>query len=148
MFWWREFMNWNDFEKIFGECELLGNKILIKSKLYEVIDFIYQNYSYKMLKQIVAIDLGDNNIELIYNLYSIEDEENMLISIIVQDEADSVVDIFKSAQADENEIYDMFGINFIGNKGLKRLYMPESWKGHPLKKDYMENDERLRWNEN
>ena len=56
-------MNWNDFEKIFGECELLGNKILIKSKLHEVIDFIYQNYSYKMLKQIVAIDLGENNIE-------------------------------------------------------------------------------------
>ena len=30
---------------------------------------------------------------------------------------------------------------------LKRLYMPENWEGHPLKKDYKEADERLKWND-
>ena len=62
-------------------------------------------------------------------------------------EIESVSNIFDSAIADEKEIYDLFGINFIGNTELKRLYMPESWKGHPLKKDYVEDDERLRWND-
>ena len=31
--------------------------------------------------------------------------------------------------------------------GQKILYMPESWDGNPLKKDYEENDERLNWND-
>ena len=44
-----------------------------------------------------------------------------LISIFVKDEAESIVDIFDSACADEKEIYDMFGIKFIGNDELKRL---------------------------
>ena len=70
-----------------------------------------------------------------------------MVSIIVIDEAESVTNIFDSAVADEKEIYDLFGIKFIGNSELKRLYMPETWEGHPLKKDYVANDERLDWNE-
>ena len=46
-----------------------------------------------------------------------------------------------------NEIFDLFGINFTGHSNLKRLYMPEGWKGNPLKKEYSEDDERLRWND-
>ncbi len=65
----------------------------------------------------------------------------------MKDEAESIVDIFDSACADEKEIYDMFGIKFIGNDELKRLYMPEDWEGHPLKKDYQDSDQRLNWNE-
>ena len=60
---------------------------------------------------------------------------------------ETIIDIFDSAIADENEIYDLFGIIFEGNKNLKRLYLPQSWNGHPLKKDYVQNDERLGWNE-
>ena len=66
---------------------------------------------------------------------------------ITKEEAESVIDIFKSAIADENEIYDMFGIKFSGNERLKRLYMPEGWEGHPLRKDYTEKDSRLAWND-
>ena len=47
-----------------------------------------------------------------------------------------------------NKSYDMFGINFIGNEDLKRLYMPENWEGYPLKKDYRMDDKRLVWNDN
>lgn len=100
-----------------------------------------------MLKSITAVDLGDE-IELIYNLFSVEDEEDVLLSIKVQNEAESIVDLFESAKADENEIYDMFGIQFIGNEDLKRLYMPENWEGFPLRKDYIQDDTRLAWNDN
>ena len=99
-----------------------------------------------MLKNITAVDNG-NEIELIYHLYNLEDDENLLVSISTNDEIESVSEIFDSAIADEKEIYDLFGIKFLGNKELKRLYMPESWDGHPLKKDYEEKDERLSWND-
>ena len=53
----------------------------------------------------------------------------------------------KNENDDSIEIYDLFGIEFQNNKNLKRLFMPYSWKGFPLRKNYQMNDERLNWNE-
>ena len=139
-------MNIDELRKIVDGCELKQNKICIKDKLYETIEFLKENYSFEMLKSVTAIDLGDE-IELLYNLYSLEDEEDVIISIKVCNEADSIVDLFESAKADENEIYDMFGVRFTGNEDLKRLYMPENWEGYPLRKDYVQDDTRLAWND-
>ena len=140
-------MNWIEFNKIFNESELVDDKIVIKSQLAKTLDFIKNNYHFEILKEIIAVDNKEFGIELIYKLYSIEDEEDVLISITVEKEAEILSSLFDSAIADEKEIYDLFGINFIGNPELKRLYMPESWQGHPLKKEYEENDERLNWND-
>ncbi len=136
-------MDWNKLKEVFSECELVDDKILIKSKLHNLIKFIKENYSYDMLKEIVAIHNPDNQIELIYHLYSTIDEEDLLVSIFSNGEAESIIDLFESARADENEIFDLFGIKFIGNENLKRLYMPEDWEGHPLRKDYVQDDTRL-----
>ena len=139
-------MNIEELKNIFDDCELNGNKICVKNNLHKIVDFIKNNYSFNMLKSITAIDLG-NEAELLYNLYSAENEEDVILSIKVQNETESVTDLFDSAKADENEIYDMFGINFSGNKDLKRLYMPENWEGFPLRKDYVQDDTRLAWND-
>ena len=140
-------MNINEFINIFNDSELVDNKIVIKSKLYEAVEFVKNNYSYDILKEIIAIDNKDLGIELIYHLYTTVDEEDLFLSITAKNEIVSIVDLFPSAQADENEIYDLFGINFIGNKNLKRLYMPEDWEGFPLRKDYVQNETRLAWND-
>ena len=140
-------MNLREFTNIFKDSDLVGEKLVIQSNISKTVDFIKSNYSFTMLKDITAVDYKEQGIELIYRLYSPENEEDMIISVTVNNEAESVSKIFNSAIADEKEIYDLFGINFIGNDELERLYMPESWIGHPLKKDYQENDERLNWNE-
>lgn len=139
-------MNWGEFIHIFEGCELAGNKIILKSNLHDIVDFVVEKYQYDMLKEIIGNDTGDG-IELIYHLYSTIDEEDLFLSIVVQNEIESVIDIFESAVADEKEIYDMFGIKFINHEDLKRLYMPENWEGFPLRKDYIESDTRLAWNE-
>lgn len=140
-------MNITELKKVFDNCDITEDKIIIKDKLTETLKFIKENYEFNILKEIVAIDNKDKGIELIYRLYSVENEEEALVSISVENEAESVSKIFDSAYADEKEIYDLFGVQFIGNDELKRLYMPEAWEGHPLKKDYNEQDERLKWNE-
>ena len=140
-------MNWKEFLRVFEDCELDGNKIIIKSQLHDVIKFVVENYTYDILKEIIAVDTQEGNTELIYHMYSTADEEDLFLSITVKDEAESIVDIFKSAQADENEIFDLFGVKFLGNENLKRLYMPEDWKGFPLRKDYVQDDTRLAWND-
>jgi len=139
-------MNLDEFKNIFNNCELIDNKIVINSDIDKTLELIRDNYGFDMLKEIIAIDKKEKGIELIYRLYSVENEEEVLISTIVHNETKSVSKIFDSAVADEKEIYDLFGINFISNDELERLYMPESWQGYPLKKDYTENDERLSWN--
>ena len=142
-------MNFEEFFSIFEGCELKENKIIIQSKLYDVIDFVKNNYSFDILKEIIAVDNQALGIELIYHLYSTIDEEDLFISFSTNNsEACSIINIFKSAQADENEIYDLFGIKFIGNNELKRLYMPEDWQGYPLRKDYIQDEMRQVWNDN
>ena len=140
-------MNMIKFLETFNNCELDGDKIIIKDCLHDAILISKTDYSFDMLKDITAIDRLGKGIELTYHLYSTVNEEDLLISIFVKDEAESISDIFSSAIADECEIYDMFGIKFPNNKHLKRLYMPESWEGYPLRKDYTEKDERLAWND-
>ena len=140
-------MNWLELNNIFKDCEIIGEKLVVKSDLAKIVEFVKDNYNFNILKSITAVDNKEFGIELIYRLLNIEDEEELLISISTQKEAESVSKIFDSAVADEKEIYDLFGVNFLGNEELKRLYMPESWEGHPLKKDYEEKDERLNWND-
>ena len=140
-------MNWLELNNIFKDCEIIGEKLVVKSDLAKIVEFVKDNYNFNILKSITAVDNKEFGIELIYRLLNIEDEEELLISVSTQNEAESVSKIFDSAVADEKEIYDLFGINFLGNEELKRLYMPESWEGHPLKKDYEEKDERLNWND-
>ena len=73
-----------------------------------------------------------------------EDIDKLMLSSYI---SELVVNFGEGSESASKEIYDLFGVKFVGNDELKRLYMPESWEGHPLRKDYTEKDERLSWND-
>jgi NADH-quinone oxidoreductase subunit C len=48
----------------------------------------------------------------------------------------SVTSVYPTADWQEREIYDMFGVVFAGHPNLTRILMPDDWEGHPQRKDY------------
>lgn len=147
-------MNFDILEKFNVEIikkENSFDKIRVEnSKLCDLLHFLKNNaeFDFDRLNTIIAIDLGDN-FELIYDLHSPQIGQNIEISVILDrnsPKVSSITDIFKSAYFDECEIFDLFGIEFINNPNLKRLFMPKGWVGYPLRKDYKQTDERLAWN--
>lgn len=142
--------NFSILKSKFNNVDLINeSKVVVNSELVQVLDYLKNTpeLDFDILTSIIAIDLTDK-IELIYQLMSSETSETLSVSYYTDNyTAPTVTDIYKSANFDECEIFDLFGVEFIGNKNLKRLLMPENWVGHPLLKSYVQNDERLVWNE-
>jgi len=76
--------------------------------------------------------------DVIWILYSFARNERIRVKTQIADGASlpSSVSIWPTANWLEREVYDMFGIKFDGHPELKRILLPEGWKGFPLRKDY------------
>ncbi len=87
---------------------------------------------------LTAIDWKDK-IDLVYHLVDPDLNTKTFIKTSIErkkPEIDSVVSIWRGANWPEREVYDLFGVSFKGHPNLKRLLLPDDWKGHPLLKDY------------
>ncbi|MEO5899650.1 MAG: NADH-quinone oxidoreductase subunit C [Ilumatobacteraceae bacterium] len=77
--------------------------------------------------------------EIIVNLLSLTARQRIRIRVQVPEDDPSVptlFDLYPGTEAQEREVYDMFGITFDDHPDLTRILMPEDWEGHPLRKDY------------
>ncbi len=98
---------------------------------------------FDMLSCITGLDNGPevNTMEVIYNLYSIPHDFHLMVKVILDREKPAVstlTNIWKTADWQEREVYDMYGIDFKGHPDLRRILMPADWEGYPLRKDYQE----------
>ncbi|GGM65970.1 hypothetical protein GCM10007108_00330 [Thermogymnomonas acidicola] len=88
------------------------------------------------LSLITGVDRKDR-LEVVYHLYSLEKNTYVVVKTETMDErVPSVTSLWSSANWDEREQYDMLGIVFEGHPNLKRIFLPESWVGYPLRKNY------------
>lgn len=86
-----------------------------------------------------CIDHPPERIDLIYSLHSLEKQHRVQLKVALDRYnpcIPTVSHVWKNAEWNEREIYDLFGVFFTGHKDLRRLMMPEDWEGHPLRRDY------------
>jgi NADH-quinone oxidoreductase subunit C len=100
-----------------------------------------QRAGYNFLEDVTAVDWypSEPRFQIVYHILSISLKQRVrLIVRLDGDDAalDSITPIWPSANFYEREIFDLFGVHFGGHPNLRRIMMPEDWKGHPLRKDY------------
>jgi NADH-quinone oxidoreductase subunit C len=80
----------------------------------------------------------EKQFDVVWILYSFPRNERVRVKTQIADGASiqSCVSIWPTANWLEREVYDMFGITFDGHPDLKRILLPDGWKGYPLRKDY------------
>ena len=112
---------------------------------FEIAKWLKSNESlyFDSLQCNTGMDLGEGILESRYNLHSMKHLHKIEIRIKVSVEKPdipSVEEVWRVADWFERETYDMFGINFIGHRDLRRILLPEDWEGWPLRKDYEEQE--------
>jgi len=79
-------------------------------------------------------------LEVVYHLTSMELNHSLVVKARCDrdnPEVPSLYSLFRGADYQEREIYDLIGIEFTGHPNMKRLFMWEGFEGHPLRRDYL-----------
>ncbi|HWX54128.1 MAG TPA: NADH-quinone oxidoreductase subunit C [Verrucomicrobiae bacterium] len=77
--------------------------------------------------------------ELAYQLLSHRHKEFVRLKVSLSgDDAvvESLTPVCPASNFFEREIFDLFGVRFLGHPNLRRIMLPEDWEGHPLRRDY------------
>ncbi|MGA8183190.1 MAG: NADH-quinone oxidoreductase subunit C/D [Terriglobia bacterium] len=121
-----------------------------REKLHEIVQHLKNEVArpYRMLYDITATDdrvrqhrdgLPASDFTVIYHLLSFERNEYIRIKVPLQEDSlslSTITDVWPAANWYEREVWDMFGIKFDGHPFLARILMPNTWVGHPLRKDH------------
>lgn len=138
---------------------LVGNNDLLR-----VMRFLRDELAFDFLSNVTGVDWPDpakadavasdgdlrspqGFLETVYHLFSTTKRTGPLVlRARTNDRAEnatipSVVSIYRSAEFQEREIYDLFGIHFTGHPDLRRILMWDEFTDHPMRKDYVPPDD-------
>lgn len=121
-----------------------------KERAHEVLGYLKTEVErpYKMLYDLTAIDervrrvrqgQSPSDFTVVYHLLSFERNEDVRLKIPLTERAASlptITDLWPAANWYEREVWDLFGITFVGHPHLRRILLPPTWQGHPLRKDH------------
>lgn len=120
----------------------MGQNYLVVDRtiIHEVLELLRDDEKFDYCVDITAVHYPkrEKQFDVVYVLYSFPKNERMRVKTQIADGQcePTAVDIWPTANWLERECFDMFGINFQGHPDLRRILMPDGWKGYPLRKDY------------
>lgn len=120
-----------------------------REQLLEIIEFLRKlPKPYVMLYDLHGMDerlrthrdgLPAADFSVFYHFISIERNRDIMLKVALSENdlhVPTISKIFPNANWYERETWEMFGIDIVGHPHLTRIMMPQSWEGHPLRKDY------------
>lgn len=126
-----------------GQAALLADPAQIR----EILEYLKDTpaHEYRFLASVHGADYlpAEPRFAVHYELLNMPRVERLRVKALVPDtgdgslpEIDSVVELFPTAEFQEREIYDFFGIVFRGHPDLRRILMPEDYVGFPQRRDF------------
>jgi NADH-quinone oxidoreductase subunit C len=94
----------------------------------------------RFLIGVTAVDRLDH-FEVVYHLQSLSHNHMLILKTRTSDhknpEVPSLVSVWRGAELQEREVYDLMGVRFAGHPDLRRVFLWEGFPGHPLRKDWL-----------
>jgi NADH-quinone oxidoreductase subunit C len=120
----------------------LGQNYMVvdRSLIPELLQVLRNEEQFDYCVDITAVHYPkrEKQFDVLWVLYSFARNERIRVKTQIGDgeTIPSSVPIWATANWLEREVFDMFGIKFDGHPDMKRILLPDGWKGHPLRKDY------------
>lgn len=118
-----------------------GKAIVPASSFYSLAKRLKEDEDtcFDYLLSLTGMDFGDS-LGVIYHLESTKYGHTCVLQTSTNNrenpELFSVCDLWKTANFNEREVYDFFGIRFINHPDMRRLFLRDDWEGFPFRKDY------------
>ncbi|HZR97689.1 MAG TPA: NADH-quinone oxidoreductase subunit C [Chloroflexota bacterium] len=124
--------------------------VIPAERLLESARILREQFDYDYLSQVTAVDWPDR-FEVVYTLYHLANWQQRLaddpegpkgimlrVSLprVEEPRVISLVSVWPGADLQEREVYDMFGIRFVGHPDLRRILLDDDFPGFPLRKDF------------
>ena len=139
----------NEIEHLISEqfsenIEFIGDDFIQISnteKCLIIFNYLENQKKFNLLNSVTSVD-RISHFEVVYRLTSIQNNESAVVKIKCGEgrsgpNVKSVVSVWRGAELQEREIYDLMGIMFEGHPNMKRLLLWENFEGHPLRKDFI-----------
>ena len=112
------------------------------ARIEEVARFLRDDpdLDFQFLNSISAVDFIEH-FEVVYHLTSLRRQHTAVVKARVLGREDlslpSVYGVWRGADFQEREVWDLMGVAFEGHPNMKRIMLWEGYEGHPLRKDYL-----------
>jgi NADH-quinone oxidoreductase subunit C len=118
-----------------------GKEISEKVKVKQMVDGVEQEVEEIRKSHTIGY------LEVVYHLFSMEKKHGpVILRMRTEDRAErvhlpSLTPVWRSAEFQEREIFDLYGVIFDGHPDLRRILMWDGFKDHPMRRDYVEPDD-------
>ncbi len=118
---------------------LCDMKVVAPEQLHEEMKRLHDEEKMDFLECLTGMDWEADGLGVIYHLESTETGKRVCLKTATTDRENpllpSVTDLWDVANIYEREVFDFYGIKFVGHPDMRRVFMREDWVGYPFRKD-------------